>query len=616
MSVFFWAVTTSVKAQVFTRVTEGVLVTQSDASSGASWGDYDNDGNLDLFVANMERLSAGETQIRHNRLYRNNGDGTFSEIVDSPVVRDNTYSASGIWGDYDNDGFLDLYVSNRSSGLSGGALNLFYHNNGDGTFSAVEDVEPAQNRTRTWSSSWGDYDNDGFLDLFVSGESQGTVNQAAAINFVYHNKGDGTFATAFEDRISLEARRTFHGTWVDLDGDRDLDLFVPNQHFAENQSELYRNQLSDGGTFVLETNNFLMTRDESNQYAATWADYDNDGDADLLVTGAGFGGSGNKLFDNDGSGNFEPAAIRGTISRDSGGLTGVCWGDFDNDGDLDLYSGNGDEARASLHINAGDGSFSALTGSVVVDESIPVTSCSVIDYDNDGDVDLFVSAGFLDQPTTTFNVSHEPFENVLYRNEEGNRNHWVNIALSGRQSNSFGLGAAIRVRARVGGAARTQTRWLSGNATGDRGQSGTRAHFGLGDAEEIEEIHVVWPSGVEDVLQNVAADQFLVITEGETAEDVGREHVEEHPTDITLLEQFPNPLQATATIRYALNASSFVSLTVYDLLGQPIQTLVGRPHTPGVFEVEFDGTALPSGVYLYRLQTEQSSQTRRLTLVR
>ena len=241
----------------FTRITAGDIVNDGGRSSGACWGDYDNDGHLDLFVTNW----AGE----NNFLYHNNGDGTFEKITTGSIVNDGGWSRGCTWGDYDNDGFLDLFVSNDGGG------NFLYHNEGGTAFTRVLDTPIASDGGNCYGTAWVDYDNDGWLDLFVARHTNDN-------NLLYHNKGNGVFEKITTGAIVNDGGYSASVSWGDYDGDGCVDLFVANVNNQPNF--LYHNNCD--GSFSKITAGPIAT-DVGFSSTSNWVDYDNDGDLDLFV---------------------------------------------------------------------------------------------------------------------------------------------------------------------------------------------------------------------------------------------------------------------------------------------------------------------------------------------
>ena len=460
----------------FTQVTEGDVVHDGGGSIGCAWGDYDGDGHQDLVVANGYALA--------NFLYKGNGDGTFTKITSGDIVSDATYSAACTWGDYDNDGDLDLYVTN--SGGTSPEANLFYRNNGDGTFtkvtsgSLVEDVEASA------GCSWGDWTGDNFLDLIVANGSFLTSGR----NSLYNNNGDGTFTKVTSGDVIAEDGNWSGVAWADFDNDGDLDLFICRD--SNQNNALFVN---DGAGNLTKVTSGDIVSDGGESQGASWGDYDNDGYLDLFV--ANWDQQNNFLYHNNGDGTFTKVTD-GPVVNDGGYSIGSGWADIDNDGDLDLFVSNDGDNPAFLYFNNGDGTFTRDTTSVAVDSTNFGRGLAFADIDEDGDLDLFVT---------------RDGDNRLYLNN-GTSNHWINIHLVGTTSNPSAIGAKIRLKATIGGVEVLQYREISGQ-TGSASQNSLNAHFGLGDATVIDSIHVKWPSGIEQVLTDVGVDQFLTITESE-----------------------------------------------------------------------------------------------------
>jgi hypothetical protein len=343
--------------QIFTRIETGSIVSDGGDSFSSSWGDYDNDGYLDLFVANC----AGEI----NFLYRNTGNSSFVKITVGTIVNEGVSSHSGSWGDYDNDGDLDLFVANHGN-------NFLYANMGDGQLSKITISEIVNEDWASNGGSWTDYDSDGYLDLFVSDQF--------GDNDLFRNNGDGAFSKITTGSVVSDGGHSITGSWADYDNDGDLDLFVAN---LSSSNFLYQN--TGNGSFIRITNGDLAN-DGGGSIGGSWGDYDNDGDLDLFVTNSL---THNFLYQNNGDGTFMKITA-GDIVQDDSDSRGSAWGDYDNDGDLDLFVANSG-TQNFLYQNNGDGTFSRITeGAVVTDRQVS-RGCSWGDYDNDGDLDLFVS---------------------------------------------------------------------------------------------------------------------------------------------------------------------------------------------------------------------------------
>ena len=477
----------------FSKVNTGSIVTDRGFSMAGAWADYNNDGFLDLFVYNDDQ-DDGIAYAPY--LYRNDGNGTFTKVTSGLPVTVVTESDSGCWGDYDNDGNLDLFVATA-------VQDYLYHNNGDGTFTR-DPVSPfASDRGYHLGSSWADYDSDGLLDLLVTLFDSDNNSR----NALYHNTGEGTFVRVTNGVIATDVGSGVGCAWADYDNDGHLDLFVsggsgPSNGHPARPNRLYHN--NGDNTFTRITDGSIAT-DAGYSGSPVWGDYDNDGFLDLFVPNVG--GLPNFLYHNNGNGTFT-RSTNGPIATDIGQPWGAAWGDYDNDGFLDLFvSNNGTPTNSSagvnfLYHNNGDGTFTRITtGSLANDPSFSI-GVSWADYDNDGFLDLFVA-------------QNNGTGNYLYHNNginSGNTNAWLEVNPIGRLSNRSAIGARVRVKATIGGVSRWQLRQITGGV-GPGAPGELRAHFGLGNASNVDQVVIQWPSGVVQTLTNVAPRQILTVVE-------------------------------------------------------------------------------------------------------
>jgi len=467
----------------FTRITTGPLVTDLGNSFLANIGDYDGDGYLDVFVA---RWNIGRAS-----LYHNNGNGTFSSVTNALFPLAPQYNGFGaIWADLDNDGRLDLagldYYSTHPS--------FFAFNNGDGSFTKVEFGSQS-----AWNMNMVDFDRDGLLDLYLVGG----LSLPVLTNHVYRNLDGRSFvAVPRSDMGDLLKRAPAWdwASWADYDDDGSLDVFAASVT-NYTRCQMYRNDGS--GRFVSVTNQ--VTLDAINSLSAAWGDYDNDGRVDLCVCAfawSDFSGWTSFIYRNLGSGQFERASIG--LNLGAGSI--AAWGDYDNDGFLDLLITKARDRGCSLFRNNGNSTFTRMTNGPIVTNAPLNTWCFTaawFDYDNDGFLDAFVANGADSAPAAV--------GNYLYHNE-GNANAWLKVKLVGTVSNRDAVGAKVRAKATFAGATRWQRRDI---AVGDlwSGNNNPIAHFGLADATNVETLRVEWPSGQVTELHNVAVRQSLTITE-------------------------------------------------------------------------------------------------------
>lgn len=454
----------------------------------AAWGDYDGDDYPDIFITTHD-------PNQPNALYRNNRNGTFTKVDTAPFNADMASSLSSTWGDYDNDGDLDLYVANNI-----GFSNFLYRNEGGGSFTKILGDPIVSYTGYSHGVSWADYDNDGFLDMFVA------VYWETAFNLLYHNNGDGTFREVTGNAATNEASRSVCGAWGDFNNDGLIDLFVANTGGQNNS--LYQNL--GGGQFERITTGAIVN-DGGSSVGASWGDYNNDGNLDLYVVNAG--GESCFLYKNNGDGSFSRIAT-GAIVTDTGDAHGSAWADWDNDGDLDLFVAR-DGRNNSLYRNDGNDVFTSIQNDITDDAGLSFGSAWA-DFDRDGDLDLFVA-------------NRKSTGNFFYNNDKGNCKNWSSINLVGTNSNRSGIGAKVFLTANINGANTTQMREVSAQTGGGTGgQNELKLSFGLGNATTIASITIEWPSGHRQTLSNQPINQHLTIREESTSEVSGMVYFEEN----------------------------------------------------------------------------------------
>jgi hypothetical protein len=492
---------------------------------GAAFFDYDADGDVDLYITNGSSF-AGFAAGQHpqNRLYRNDGD-LFVDVTERAVVGDTSWSMGSAAADYDNDGQVDLYVTNFGR-------NTLYRNRGDGRFADATAVAGVGHRGWGTGVTFGDYDRDGDVDLYVANyvdfsldyESPipclwknvkvycGPVGLLPGADVFYENQGDGTFVERGEELgLAGEAHYGMTAIFGDYDADGWQDIFVAND---STPNKLFRNMAGVGFEEVALMAGVAYNGEGVTQgcMGAAMADYDNDGLADIFVTN--FADENNALYKNDGGGFFSDVSYQAKIA--SADSRHVAWGtvfiDYDNDGDRDLFVANGHTYPQAdlpglaasynegnqLYENLGAGDFTEVSDRLGPGLALSGVSrgASMADYDSDGDVDLFVLE--LNGPPR------------LLRNDGGNAGNYLLIDTIGTRSNRDGIGTRIELE--VGGLkqyaeVRSGGSYLSMN---DR-----RVHFGLGAAQRVERIELHWPSGAVQILRDVAANQVLQVREPE-----------------------------------------------------------------------------------------------------
>jgi hypothetical protein len=498
-----------------------------DAAGGAIVDDFDNDGFLDVVETSFDPC-----QPMH--AFRNNGDGTFADVTARSRLTEQLGGINSVQTDYNNDGWLDIFV--MRGGWEWPMRNSLLRNNGNGTFSDVTaDAGLLSIDHPTHSAAWADFDNDGWLDVFVGHEH--TPSQ------LFRNKGDGTFEDV-SARAGVNREAFTKGVaWGDYDDDGYPDLYVSN--YGEDNF-LYHNKRD--GTF--EQIAAQLGVEQPRWSFPTWFwDYDNDGKLDLFVASYFFAngewvrpylglarqGDSMKLYRNTGNGRFADVTQETGLDRSVAAM-GANFGDLDNDGFLDFYLGTGAPTYTALmpnllYRNQGGKSFVEIGASSGTGHLQKGHGVAFADLDNDGDEDIFENLGGA--------VPGDKYNSVLFANP-GHGNNWIAIKLAGVKSNRSAIGAKIKLTLK-GPGAETGIRYREVSSGGSFGSSPLMQHIGIGKATRITSIEVTWPtSRTRQEFKNVTANQFIEIKEfGKTYEkrsirritfkDAGGGHRHVHP---------------------------------------------------------------------------------------
>jgi enediyne biosynthesis protein E4 len=499
--------------------------------AGCGWIDFDQDGLLDLYLVNSTATPLYTPKLAlRSALYRNNGDGTFTDVtLKAGVGAEGLFGMGLAVGDYDNDGFPDLYVT-------GYGRSILYHNNGDGTFTDVTAKAGVANHGK-WGSSaaWFDYDNDGRLDLVIANYVDWSPENNVSCGehrpgyrgychpdvyhgqtpTLYHNNGDGTFADAsLSSGVGAKPGNGLGVVTFDYDNDGWQDIFIANDSM---ENYLFHNNRD--GTFreVGYLAGVAVNSDGKTEagMGTDAADASGDGRMDLIVTHLDFEQA--RFYRNRGDGTFDDATFSAKLGYATFHLSGfgTRFMDYDNDGRRDLFMANGhildniELVHAGTHYaepklmfrNTGHGVFENVSDQLGPDFVTPRVSRSaaVSDFDNDGDLDILVS-----------NNGQAP---QLLRNDlahaAGNSGHWLQIFLIGTKSNRDGVGA----RAKVTAGDLVQYDQRKGGMSYQSVQD-PRLHFGLGNRIKVDSVEIRWPSGVVTRLDNVASNQVITVKEG------------------------------------------------------------------------------------------------------
>ena len=491
--------------------------------SGGGFFDYDNDGDLDIYLVNgASQIASLGKNPSTNALYRNNGDGSFSDVTELTGTGSTSYGTGCTIGDYDNDGDLDLYIANFGP-------NVLYQNSGKGTFIDVSMQSGVANSQWGTSCAFADVDNDGNLDLYITNYADYAVKNDKKCyvrgiwqycgprayppdtDIFYHNNGNGIFTDLTEKSGFLDVPAC-HGLGVafgDYDNDGDQDLYVAND---QDPNFLFQNQGSGKfeETALLSGVSYSDMGKEEAGMGTTFGDYDNDGLLDLTVSN--FQKETNTLYHNEGSGFFADVTTLAGIGEITYSYLG--WGiaffDYDNDGYKDIFVANGHvldnitdidrsttyPQRNLLFRNLGDGTFDDVSNQSGTGLALQKVSRAAAfgDYDNDGDLDILV---------TNWNQTAD-----LLRNEDGNLNNWIQIDVVGTKSNKSGIGTRIKL---VTGNLKQYQEVQSGGSY--LAFSDLRVHFGVGDVKKIDLIEIHWPSGHVDQYKNLAVNYKFIATE-------------------------------------------------------------------------------------------------------
>jgi len=504
---------------------------------GVAFYDYDNDGWLDIFLVNGTRLEGFPAgQAPTNRLFKNNRDGTFTDVTLKSGLAHSGWGQGVCIGDYDNDGHDDLFIAYFGK-------NVLYHNNGDGTFSDVSEKSGVAGNPKRWNTgcAFVDYDRDGKLDLFVANyidmdlatapvpESGPCLYKGVMVacgppglnggrNVLYHNNGDGTFTDVSEKTGILNTSGTY-GLGVltgDFDNDGWPDIFVANDSVA---SALYQNQKNGKFIDIALDAGCALSADGKPQagMGVSAADYDLDGNLDIVKTN--FAGDTPSLYHNLGGATFEDATFPAGLGIHTQFLGWGCgFLDFDNDGWPDILICNGHvypeveqlhtEAgyaqRKLLYRNLRNGKFEDVSFNVGpgISEPSPSRGAAFGDFDNDGDIDVVVNC-----------VNEFP---QLLRCDSKLQNNWIKVRAMGVKSNRSGIGARIRCVVQMPGETKPHQQIDEVRSGGGYfAQNDLRVHFGVGSASKIDLLEIRWPSGVVDTLKDIQPNQLIYVKEGE-----------------------------------------------------------------------------------------------------
>jgi flagellar hook assembly protein FlgD len=559
-------------------------------STGA-WGDYDNDGDLDVLLTGYSLFFGSYV----SRVYRNDGGGAFATAASLSGAGEGSVA----WGDYDNDGDLDILLTGWVRGPTAMVgVSKVYRNNGDGTFTDI-----AANLTGAYSSSvaWGDYDNDGDLDILLTGNSAPVGQPVAPVSRIYRNDGGGVFQ---DIGAGLSGVLDSAAAWGDYDNDGDLDIVLAGaQANSTLISKVYRN---DGNGIFTDVVAGLTGVQAA---SAAWGDYDNDGDLDILLAGEDASHAGvSKIYQNAGNGTFLP-----TGALPNTALSPVAWGDYDNDGDLDVLAIGSLGATVFRSSGGLAPTFSAVYPPVC---SSPGGGLAWGDYDNDGDLDVLATESsstnadvYRSEGAPPDGFPSPPGNLSAVRNGGLVTFSWT--AASDDHTPASGLSYNLRV-----GSSPTGDQWMPAMAAAN----GYRRVARLGNAQERTSWTVALPPG--PCYWNVQAiDGAFLGSAFAAGPTVAVEEAAEVPASLELGAPSPNPFTTEVSLNFALPQEGRVELAVFDAQGRRVRVLLSAEMPAGRHSVHWDGrdesgARQGNGIYLVRMNAAEHTWTRKLVLAR
>lgn len=551
----------------FTDVGPSLGLNDPGAAQGVVFLDVNNDGWLDIFLANNNVQS---------KLWINNNGTSFTE-------------SSAIWGvnitsptrgvsaaDFNNDGFIDFMVGNWQTPI------MLFKNTGTSFINFSTDAGVAF-MSYGGSINWIDYNKDGKIDAVFANDGM-----PPRYNYLFRNDNltsftNVAFATGLTDSTST---LTLSSSDYNNDGYPDLFLGTQSNPGSMTTAILYKNNSS--GTFTdATTESGILTNYFT--WGSEWGDYNNDGFMDLYL--ADYTGL-NQLYKNNGNGTFTEVSMQMGVN-DAGQSYSCGWADIDNDGDLDLYVAKGQTYADKMYRND-DTIFTDISSQCGMGDLRHSSCVSWGDYTNDGFLDLY--------------LNNNGSENRLYKNS-GNTNKWIIIRLTGTNSNKSAIGARVRIKT----GNKNQIREVEGGS-GGKGMNSLPVEFGIGSSSIIDSIIVKWPSGLMQYFTNVSPNTIYNLVEGQA---LGINSISNKAPDrYSLSQNYPNPFNPSTNIRFQIRETRFVTLTVYDLLGKEKAVLVRESKMPGTYEVTFDASEYSSGVYFYRLTAGDYSETKKMLIVK
>lgn len=582
-------------SQTFTDVTyeTGLRDTGATARSVAVT-DFNNDGWFDIFVTGNVFFPFFE-----DKFYINTRDGKFRNIIDTVGIRKFDWEFWmehwGFWGDFDNDGYDDLYykidtvyknvLGNKLVGIKYILDTLFNPLNGQA-------IAPY----------CLDFNNDGKLDIVV-------IYTGLEDVFFLQNKGNFLFEKVDKSLWGLPISRTI--LWTDFNNDNKIDFYIiPRKSWDSVYAHIYLNN----GNWTFSKLNL-----EFPWGASALFDYNNDGYIDIFIrmTKSDWppvpGVPDFYLFKNNGDSTFtDVSKSLGIEPRTFGkiGWGGVICGDFNNDGWMDLYqSQNSTDTLDYFFINEeGKRFINIIPDSIIMTNGY---SSAIIDYDNDGDLDIYSLISGSSIPTPG-----EKVRKFLWRNNSNNNNNWIQIKLEGRKSNRNGIGSIVHIYTTQPDNRKLIQKQIYGSYNFSD-QDMPLIHFGLGQSTTIDSISIKWPSGIYQVIRNISVNQRITVVEDTLLTSIGN-YLISNIGGYDLYQNYPNPFNSKTVIKYRITKRDNVNMKLFDILGREVATLINEIKPSGEHEIDFnaDKYGLASGVYFYQLKSGNFISTKKFIYLR
>ncbi len=562
--IVFWA-SPSDAQNLFNDKSSASGISNTGTNSGMAFGDYDNDGDEDLYVS---------VQNGANFLYQNQGNGTFLNVTAIAGVGVSDFSIASVWGDIDNDGDLDLYVANYNS------ENVLFENNGDGTFTDITIAAGVNDNKNPRCVLMADIDNDGFVEIYVA--------NIFGQNVMYKNNGNKTFTDLTAYTNTSDVQIAMGSIFFDYDNDGDQDLYLT--HDAYQKYILYENNGMGRFTDVSAARGANVA---GQGMGVDFGDYNNDGFFDIYVTNLGH----NFLLKNT-NGNFTEEAFQANVA-DIGMGWGTFFFDYNNDGWSDIYVVNDYQFSPQenvLYKNLGNDSFAIVGSNTNISSQFSSYGAATADINNDGWIDMAVAIV----------GSHG---NQLFENNDAGTNQWIKVKTEGVTSNRAGIGTRVEIYT-------NGMRQMNEVAAG-RGYASANSltmHFGVGNIAVVDTVILRWSSGQVDKYYNVPASKYYLATEGTSMNEMVITNATNINTAAVEITTAPNPFTSSVRINFNLKQASDVSLQILNVNGQLVRQIHQAKLSAGIHEFEWNGTdengaKLSAGTYFYFFKTEEQIST-------